>query len=98
MTFVSDSETDSARRKLRLRLGDFFSRLWLFIACRRRSFPAPVDLNRFLAALLVFCFGILSSPGSLGRGDHHRHVAPVQERLLLDRPELCHVLSEPHQE
>src|SRR5207249_520784 len=38
------SETGSALLNARLRFADFFSRLWLFIACRRRSLPAPVTL------------------------------------------------------
>ena len=28
------------------------------MACRRRSFPVPVTLNRLAAPLSVFCFGI----------------------------------------
>src|ERR687895_59367 len=55
---ASVPETSCALRNLRLRFADFFSRLWLFIAWRRRSFPAPLTLKRFFAALDVFCFGI----------------------------------------
>ena len=36
-------------RNLRLRLGDFFSRMWLEYAGRPRTLPLAVTLKRFLA-------------------------------------------------
>src|SRR3970282_1945647 len=61
--FASLAATPMDLRKPRLRFDDFFSRLWLLIACRRRSFPAPLSLKRFFALRDVFIFGIgLYSP------------------------------------
>jgi len=85
-------------RKPRLRFDDFFSRLWLLIPCRRRSFPVPVTLKRFFAPFDVFIFGIRFHSHVLVRRENHDHVATVEKRLLLDRAELLHVLGEPHQE
>src|SRR5262245_40456696 len=85
----------------RLRLALFFSRLWLFIPCRRRSLPPPVTLKRFFAALFVFCLGTcclhLLSCGLRG-AEHHHHVAPVLKRRRLDLPDLLDVLREAHEE
>ena len=42
----------------RLRLGDFFSRMWLVKECRPRTLPLAVSLKRFLAPEWVFIFGM----------------------------------------
>jgi hypothetical protein len=34
--------------------------MWLWFAWKRLSFPEPVRMNRFMAARLVFCLGIVS--------------------------------------
>src|SRR5436190_933770 len=60
--------------------------------------PVPVTLNRFLAALLVFCFGISFRSCVFRRAQHHHHVATVEKRLRLDLPNLLHVLGEPEEE
>src|SRR5438067_569972 len=88
-----------SRPKSRLRFWLFFSRMWLFIACRRRSLPVPVTLKRFFAPLCVFCFGIVSRhPRILRRPEQHHHVPSVEERRRLDLPDLLDVLRQPHQE
>src|SRR6478672_4286838 len=85
------------------RLRTFLVRMWVWLACHRFSLPVPVVLKRFIAARLVFCFGMVllrwrrrgvsvysvvsGSSILLGR-DHHRHVAPFQLRIRLD---LAHV-------
>src|SRR3990172_7282421 len=85
-------------RKPRLRFDDFFSRLWLLIACRRRSFPAPLSLKRFFALrdVFIFCIGFHSPIPE--RRENHDHVATVEDGLLLDRAQLLHVAGEPHEE
>src|SRR5688500_11122669 len=90
--------TSSILRKPRLRFDDFFSRLWLLIPCLRRSFPVPVTLQRFFAPFPVFIFGISLHSHVLVRRDHHDHVAPVAEGLLLDGAEFLDVHREPHQQ
>ena len=40
-------------------LVDFLVRMWLWKACFLLILPVAVSLNRFLAAQLVFTFGIL---------------------------------------
>ena len=50
--------TEPTRRSWRLRLGDFFSRMWFLKACRRTTFPEPVTLNLFTAPRRVFILGI----------------------------------------
>src|SRR5438552_16087530 len=82
--------------KSRFRLADFFSRLWLFIAWRRRSFPAPVTLNRFFAALFVFCFGIVFHSCVLVRPEQHDHVPAVALRIRFVLADLCHVIAFTH--
>jgi hypothetical protein len=47
-----------SRPKLRLRLGDFFSRMWLEFAWRALSLPVAVFLKRFFAPECDFIFGI----------------------------------------
>src|SRR5919197_850213 len=93
--------TGWARLKARLRLALFFSRLWLFIACRRRMRPLAVTLKRFFVALFVFCLGTLRH-GLLGdilvRREDHDHVAAVEKRRRLDLTEVLPVLGEPHEE
>ena len=86
--FTSLSATPSSLRKPRLRFDDFFSRLWLFIACRRRIFPDPVTRNLFFAPDDVFIFGIGLHSHVLQWRQNHDHVAAVEDRLLLDRSEL----------
>jgi hypothetical protein len=51
-------EISRSRPKLRLRLGDFFSRMWLELAWRALSLPVPVFLKRFFAPECDFIFGI----------------------------------------
>src|SRR5581483_6668791 len=99
-SFRSLATTCSARRKLRFRFGAFLPRLWLRIAWRRSSFPPAVSLNRFFAALFLFCFGISASSraDALRRPEHHDHVPPVEERRGLHHSDLLHVLRQPHQE
>src|SRR4030095_15719506 len=80
--------TSYSLRKPRLRFDDFFSRLWLFIAWRRRSFPAPVSFNRFLAPLALFVFGISLHSCVLRRAEQHHHVSTVEDRRLLDQADL----------
>src|SRR5690554_2945475 len=68
-------------------------------ACRRRYLPEPVTLMRFLAPLWVFIFGMVVSflftrgrcflllllgRRPPGRSQHHRHVATLHGRGLLD--------------
>lgn len=48
----------TGRAILRLRLGDFFSRMWLEKARLPRSFPFAVLRKRFLAPEWVFIFGM----------------------------------------
>src|ERR1700758_2975340 len=86
--------TSTSFRKWRLRFDDFFSRLWLRIVGRLRIRPPAVTLNRFLAALRVFVFGISFHSCILRWAQHHHHVAPVEERLGLDRPDLLDVVGE----
>src|SRR5262245_64223818 len=98
---ASDASTGWSRRKPRLRFGDFFSRLWLFIAWRRRSLPVPVTLKRFLAPEFVFCLGILRLlhlSRRLRRRQHHHHVPAVEDGLRLDRAQLLDVLCETHEQ
>src|SRR5712691_2925909 len=91
--------TSTGLRKRRLRLADFFSSRWLFIARRRSTLPVPVSLNRFFVALCVFCFGIVSrSSCVLGRTQHHHHVPAVEQGRGLYLPDLLHVLRQPHQQ
>src|SRR3954463_10116389 len=60
--------------------------------------PVPVTLNRFFAALLVFCFGISFHSCVFRRAQHHHHVATVEKGLGFDLPDLLHVLGEPEEE
>jgi hypothetical protein len=55
---LSSAEIAAGLPRARLRLGDFFSRMWLVKACRPRSLPAALSLKRFLAPECVFIFGI----------------------------------------
>src|SRR6266545_2818966 len=95
---TSLSATAASLLNLRFFRADFFSRLWLFIAFRRRSLPAPVTLKRFFAALLVFCFGISRNSGFFRVAQQHHHVASVEDGSGLDHPDLLDVLGEPHQQ
>src|SRR5439155_17360313 len=99
-TFLASAPlTGASLPKLRLRLGDFFSSRWLFIARRRSSFPVPVTLNRFFAPLCVFVFGIcFRNSRVLRRSQHHHHVPAVLQRRRFDLADLLHVLREPHQQ
>src|SRR5581483_5808147 len=74
------------------------SRLWLWFAGRRSSLPLPVTLNFFFAPEFVFCFGISLQPRVLRWRQHHRHVATLEERLGLDRPQLPDLVGEPRQQ
>src|SRR4029453_12968499 len=96
---VLASETGVSFVKARFRFDVFFVRLWLFIACRRSSLPPAVTLNRFLALLDVFVFGIFPlHPRVLRWPEHHHHVASVEERLRLDLTDLLDVLPPPQQQ
>ena len=52
------SEIGASWPSRRLRLADFFSRMWLVKACRPLTLPVPVVLKRFLAPEWVFILGI----------------------------------------
>src|ERR1700741_1037584 len=80
--------TSRSLRKPRLRFDDFFSRLWLRIAGRRRILPLLVTLNFFFTDLRVFTFGISFHSCVLRGAEQHHHVASVLERLRLDLPDL----------
>src|SRR5437868_14464039 len=98
-TFASPLSTGWSLPNARFRFGLLCSRLWLFIACRRVSFPVPVSLNRFLAPLCVFCLGIVFVYSRiLRRPEQHDHVPSVEERRGFDLPDLLDVLRESHQE
>jgi hypothetical protein len=43
----------------RLRLFDFFVRMWLWNACLRLILPVPVSAKRFLAPELLFILGMI---------------------------------------
>jgi hypothetical protein len=58
--FVSACETLVGLRSRRLRLRDFFVRMWLLNALRRRNEPDPLLRKRFAADRFVFIFGIFS--------------------------------------
>src|SRR5574340_193142 len=58
MTFTSAASTSPSWRKLRLRLGLFFSRMWLLKAFARLILPVPVSLKRFAVPLWVLTLGI----------------------------------------
>src|SRR5690242_21871184 len=86
--------TSRSLRKPRLRFDDFFSRLWLRIAGRRRILPLPVTLNFFFTDLRVFTFGISFHSCVLRRAEQHHHVASVLERLGFDLADLLDVFGE----
>src|SRR6266700_2327295 len=90
--------TSTSLRKPRLRFDDFFSRLWLRIAGRRRILPLPVTLNFFFTDLRVFTFGISCHSCVLRRAEQHHHVASVLEGLRLDLPDLLDVVGEPEEQ
>src|SRR5262249_47403243 len=99
MVGASTAETGVSLRKPRFRFDDFFVKLWLFIAWRRRTLPPAVTLNRFLTLLDVFVFGIFPlDPRVSRRGQHHHHVATVEKRLRLDLTDLLDVLRQAHQQ
>src|SRR5436853_6773321 len=81
-------------RKPRLRFDDFFSRLWLRIAGRRRILPLPVTLNFFFTDLRVFTFGISFHSCVLRLAEQHHHVASILEGLRLDLSDLLDVVGE----
>src|SRR5690348_5534798 len=58
MRGTSSLEMTTGRASCRLRLGDFFSRMWLENAWRPRTLPFAVTRKRFLAPEWVFIFGI----------------------------------------
>jgi hypothetical protein len=72
--------------------------LWLFIAWRRINFPVPLTLKRFFAPLPVFTFGIWLHSCVFRRPEDHDHVPAINERGLLDLPDVLDVLGETHQE
>lgn len=49
-------------RKWRFRFVLFFVKIWFLNACARLKRPEPLRLKRFAAPLLVFNFGIFSTP------------------------------------
>jgi len=95
--FVSARVSRRSLRNPRFFFADFVSKLWLRIAGRRLIFPVPVSLKRFFAPLCVFVFGIVFHSCVLCRAQQHHHVATVEERLGLDRPDLLDVLREPEE-
>ena len=44
-----------------MRLGDFFSRMWLENAWRARTLPLALTLKRFFVPEWVFIFGMIGS-------------------------------------
>src|SRR5262249_27279460 len=63
---TSSPEITAGLRSARLRLGDFFSRMWLVKACRPRTLPVEVTRKRFLAPECVFILG-MSEPTIMAR-------------------------------
>src|SRR5512135_167530 len=59
--FCSVTDTSVAWRRWRFRLVDLDDSMWLRNALWRLNFPEAVRLNRFLAALSDFIFGMASS-------------------------------------
>src|SRR5437764_1584994 len=51
----------------RLRLGDFFSRMWLENALRPRTLPVAVSRKRFLEPECVLVLGIPDAPSKADR-------------------------------
>src|SRR4051794_40063747 len=95
----SASATGVSFVKARFRFAVFLVKLWLFIAWRRSSLPPAVTLNRFLALLDVFVFGIFPlRPRILRRAEHHHHVATVEQRLRLDLTDLLDLFRQAHQQ
>src|ERR1700747_3610123 len=86
--------TSRSLRKPRLRFDDFFSRLWLRIAGRRRIFPPAVTLTFFFTDLRVLIVALAFRSCVLRRAEQHHHVASVLEGLGLDLPDLLDVVSE----
>src|SRR3954471_10903030 len=66
--------------------------MWLWLACQRLSFPDPVVLKRFMAARLVFCFGICIR---LFGCNHHRHVAALELGIGLDLAHISQICRHP---
>src|SRR5947208_2053862 len=96
---TSEPWTSCCFRKLRLRFADFLPSRWAFGALRRRSFPDPVSLNLFFAALCLFCFGIFFCDSRvLRRAEQHDHVPTVEQRRRLDEADLLDVLGETHEQ
>src|SRR5947209_11403719 len=96
--FALSGSTACALLTARFCFGDLCSRLWLWFALLRSSFPVPVTLNFFFAPECVFCFGISLRSCVLRRAEHHCHVPPFEERLRLDETDLLHVLREAHEQ
>src|SRR5919199_6404470 len=92
------ASTGCALPNARFCFGDLCSRLWLWFADRRSSFPAPVTLNFFFAPECVFCFGISLDSCVLRRAEHHRHVPALEEGRGLDHADVLHVLVEAHEQ
>jgi len=59
--------TSVVPRSLRLRLGDFFVRIWLVNAFLRFTFPDAVVLKRFFAPLFDFILGITAPESISGK-------------------------------
>src|SRR5204863_7763305 len=59
---ASCPEMAAGRPSARLRLGDFFSRMWLVKAWRPRTLPRAVTRKRFLAPECVFDLGTVAAP------------------------------------
>ncbi len=55
------SETIPFIRIARLRLVDFFVRMWRLNGFWKVILPVPVTLKRFFALLFVFTFGIINN-------------------------------------
>jgi hypothetical protein len=56
----SAGSTSVDSRRLRFRLGLFLVKIWRWYALLRFKRPDPVTVNRFLAPLLLFIFGIIT--------------------------------------
>jgi len=57
--FTLDTSIRPVLTNPRLRLFDFFVRMWLWNACLRLILPVPVSAKRFLAPELLFILGMI---------------------------------------
>src|SRR5690606_5850903 len=72
---LSDGPISELPRSWRLRLVDILVRMWLLKACLCLK-PVAVFRKRFAAPLLVFIFGMFSTPHSLTTDNHQACQCP----------------------